>query len=251
LVLRPRLLGEVMPYGSIPFRGLADGPAAFLSERLAVGVLLGAADLFVAFVPLVAWLGWSWWRGERPARVTWWVFAALAPLLGIRFLAMAWRDHYGAVVVAALVMALAAVLERREVPGWVLLGTLVLLGATNESLLRREVRVLSGRAGWGFSAGCDDAPGRREALSRALEVARVAPGPLFVSGNLLPWLASRDDVYAFGGPQPDTLKPKTVLLERPPCGDTWGQSREVREATFRFWEARRVLINDGFVLLSD
>jgi uncharacterized membrane protein len=115
-VLRPRLLGSVMPYESVPFRGLEQGLGHFLSMRFSPSVLAGAGDLVVAFVPLVAWLGWEARAGRRPTRHLAWLLLALVPMLGIRFLAMAWRDHYGAVVVAAAVLGMAAMLETRVAP---------------------------------------------------------------------------------------------------------------------------------------
>jgi hypothetical protein len=240
LVLRPRVLGDVMPYASQPFRG-------DLGQRFEPGVLAGAGDLAVAFLPLLAW--WGWRRGGRQ----WWPLAmALVPMVGIRFLSMAWRDHYGAVVVAAAVLVFAARLGAEEqVPWWAVVGTLVLLVITNESLLRRDWRVVRGAQGWGASSGCDDAPARRAAVARAVELVRRAPGPLVVSGNLLPWLAERSDVYAFGGPQGASVTAATVLLERPPCGDTWGQALEARTAQFDAARALpRVLVEDEFVVVA-
>ncbi len=254
LVLRPRVLGEVMPYAAQPFRGLEQGVGPFLAERLAPGVLLGIGDLVVAFLPVAAWLAWDRWRGGvRWPRGTPWLLGALVPMLGIRFLSMAWREQYGAVVVAAAVLGLAALLESRVPPTWVLISTGALLLITNEQLIRRSLLSISGRQGWSSSGHCLDAPGRREAVGQAVETMRRAPGPLFVSGNLLPWLAERGDVYAFGGPQPDSIQPRAVVIERPPCGDTWGVSRESRQVTWDALHARgdwRVVIDDAFVFAA-
>ena len=68
----------------------------------------------------------------------------LAPLLGVRFFAMAWRNHYGAVVAAAAVLVVAALLDGRTPPGWVLISTFALLIITNEQPLRRTVKALQG-----------------------------------------------------------------------------------------------------------
>ena len=254
LVLRPRLLGEVMPYESVPFRGLEAGLGAFFAQRLGRDPLLAMGDLVGAFLPLAAWLTWERVRhGVRVGRAGWWLAAALVPMLGIRFLAMAWREHYGAVVVAAAVLALAAMLEGRRPPWWVLISTLVVLITTNENLQRRDLLGLSGTQGWAASAGCSDAPGRRQAVTQALELMRAAPGPLFVSGNLLPWLAERGDVYAFGGPQPPEVRPRSVLLERPPCGDTWAMPLAEREALYARWQGERgvtVLVDDESVFAA-
>lgn len=244
LVLRPRLLGEVMPYASLPFRGLEDGLAAFFSTRLTRSALNGMGDLLVAFVPLLLWLGWERWK-KRAVPCTW-LFAALVPMLGIRFLAAAWRDHYGAVVVAAAVFAFAAVVQTRVVPWLVVLSTSLLVMLNGESLLKRDVKAYSGAQGWAASTGCVDPLGRAAALRAAVDRVRGLPGPLFVSGNLLPWLAERDDVYAFGGPQSESLVPRVVLIERPPCGDTWASSLEEREALYAAWRSR-----DDLTVLSD
>jgi uncharacterized membrane protein len=250
IVLRPRLLGEVMPYASMPFRGLEDGLGAFLSTRLSVSALKSMGDLLVSFVPLLAWLGWERWRKQAASSP--WLFAALVPMLGIRFLSVAWRDHYGAVVVAAAVIALAVAVRERVVPWLVVIATLAILVLNGESLIRRDLRSLSGTQGWAASAGCDDSPGRADAVRAAVERVREPPGPLFVSGNLLPWLAERTDVYAFGGPQPGTITPRVVLLERPPCGDTWARSLEERQALYVELKARsRAIIDDEFVFAGE
>ncbi len=251
LVLRPRLLGDVMPYASLPFRGLADGLGAFLATRLSRSALAAMGDLIVSFVPLMLWLGWERWKKRAPLPL--WSFAALVPMLGIRFLSVAWRDHYGAVVVAAAVLAFAAIVQTRVVPWVVVISTLLVVLINDESLIRRDVKSFTGTQGWAASTGCPDAPGRTEAIRAALERVRSVKGPLFVSGNLLPWLAERDDVYAFGGPQPDSITPRAVVLEVPPCGDTWARSLEERQALFVRWKARsdlQVLIDDTFVFAA-
>ncbi|MFO0595159.1 MAG: DUF2079 domain-containing protein [Myxococcaceae bacterium] len=245
-VLRPRLFGEVMPYASVPFRGWDEGVGAFLAARFAPGVLAGAGDLVVAFVPLI--ISFALTR-TRPG----WLWLALVPMVSIRFLSMAWRDHYGAVVAVGLVFWLVDWWGRtkRELPWWVVAASVVLVLVTNESGLRRSVRSLSGAQGWGASTGCIDVPQRREAVARAVEMVRAAPGPLFVSGNLLPWLAERGDVYAIGGPQGDAVKAVTVLVEQPLCGDTWAQSPEQRlESWNRARIAKTVVVDDGFVIVA-
>jgi uncharacterized membrane protein len=246
LVLRPRLLGDVMPYASMPFRGLEDGLGAFLSARLTRSSVAAMGDLFVSFVPMLAWLGWERWK--KKSQFPLWLFAALVPMLGIRFLSVAWRDHYGAVVVAAALVAFAAVVQNRVVPWVVVISTLVIVVINSESLIRRDVKAISGAQGWAASAGCSDAPRRAAAVRAAVERVRSEPGPLFVSGNLLPWLAEREDVYAFGGPQPDSISPRVVVIERPPCGDTWARSLEERETLYSRWKsASTTLIDDEFV----
>ncbi|MFT3712672.1 MAG: DUF2079 domain-containing protein [Archangium sp.] len=238
-VLRPMLFGDVMPYASQPFRST-------WSERFAPGVLAGAGDLVVAFVPLIIWLLISKAR-SRPALL---LSFALLPMLGIRFLSMAWRDHYGAVVAAAAVLVLAAWMEARTPAWWAIALTFGLVLLTDESLLRRDFKSVSGAQGWGASSGCDDVDGRRAAVAAAIELARKAPGPLLVSGNLVPWLGERSDVYAFGGPQGDGFSGGTWLLEQPACGDTWAIPREERERLAALARSRRVLVDDGFVIVS-
>lgn len=250
IVLRPKLLGEVMPYASQPFRGLEDGVGAFLSTRFSVSALKAMGDLLVSFGPLLAWLLWERWKKKAPFPL--WLFAALVPMLGIRFLSVAWRDHYGAVVAAAAVVALAVVVQERVVPWVVVIATLVILAINGESLIKRDVRALSGAQGWAASVGCEDSPGRTSAVRAAVERVREVPGPLFVSGNLLPWLAEREDVYAFGGPQPETIVPRVVLLERPPCGDTWARTLEERQALYGELKAKsRAIIDDEFVFAGE
>jgi uncharacterized membrane protein len=250
LVLRPRVLGAVMPYASLPFHGLEDGVSAFLAERLSASALSSMGDLLAGFLPLLIWLAWAQWRKAVPLpRETWWLIAALVPMLGIRFLAVAWGDHYGAVVTAAAVLSLAAVMKTRVVSWVVVISTVLVLLINDELLLRRDLRSWTGAQGWGQSAGCDDSRGRSAAVRAAVEYVRTAPGPLFVSGNLLPWLAERDDVYAFGGPQPDTLEPNIVVMERPPCGDIWARPLSERQALYEVWQPRKIYENE-FVLVG-
>lgn len=249
LVLRPRLLGEVMPYASMPFRGLEHGLGAFLSTRLSGKALAGMGDLVVAFVPAGLWL---LTRAQKRSTENL-LLLALLPMLGLRFLSGAWRDHYGAVVVAAAVLSLAVHARGRAVPGWVLISTLLLLALGNELPFKRLARVLAGEQGWAHSVGCVDNAGRSPAVRAAVERVRGVEGPLFVSGNLLPWLAERPDVYAFGGPQPESLQPRVVLMEKPPCGDTWDQPLEAREALLARWKARSdvtVLVDDAHVFAA-
>ncbi len=252
LVLRPRLLGEVMPYASLPFRGLEDGLGAFLSTRLSRPALAAMGDLIVSFVPLLLWVGWERWKKRAPLPM--WLFAAVVPMLGIRFLSVAWRDHYAAVVVAAAVLAFAAIVQTRVVPWVVVIATLLLVLINGESLIKRDVKSFTGVQGWAASAGCDDVPGRTQAVRAALERVRPMKGPLFVSGNLVPWLAERDDVYAFGGPQPDSITPRMVVMEVPPCGDTWARSLLERQEIFARWKARgdlKVIVDDAFVFAAE
>jgi len=250
LAVRPWLLGPVeSEHAATPFRGLEQGLGAFLALRFAPHQLAAMGNLLAAFLPLAVCLAWKRWRGERAPDGAGWLFLALAPLLGIRFLSMAWQAHYAAVVVAGGVLGLAALLGTRPVPRWVAAATVVLLIAGNEPFLRRTARVLGGQHGWGGSADCPDAPGRVDAVARAIERVRAAPGPLLVSGNLLPWLAERGDVVAYGG-EPEGFDPSTVLLEAPTCGDTWGQPTPAREAAWRAAHertARAVLADDAFV----
>lgn len=273
LVLRPRLLGEVMPYASMPFAGLDKGVGAFLAVRLSSSAMAGMGDLLVSFVPMIIWFGWSRVRSKAgvqglrakgrgafsladrssPAepRDHLWLFAALVPMLGIRFLSVAWRAHYGAVVVAAAVIAFASVVQNRVVPWVVVISTLVLVGINDEQLIKRDWRSVTGAHGWAASTGCVDSEGRAVAVRAAVERVRSMKGPLFVSGNLLPWLAERDDVYAFGGPQPDSIKPRVVVIERPPCGDTWARPLEEREALYARWRASSTAaIDDEFVFVG-
>ena len=144
-------------------------------------------------------------------------------------------------------------LRNRVVPWLVVISTLVLVLINDEVLLRRDFCSWPGAQGWGASTGCEDPSGRATALRAAVERVRLVKGPLFVSGNLLPWLAERDDVYAFGGPQPDTLVPRVVLLERPPCGDTWARPLAEREALYSRWKAAdvTVLVDDDFVFAAE
>jgi hypothetical protein len=238
-VLRPMWFGDVMPYASQPFR-------ATWAERFSPAVLAGAGDLLVAFVPLIL----SLIIGKARSRPALLLSFSLLPMLGIRFLSMAWRDHYGAVVAAAGVLVLAAWMAER-VPAWTtVVATFALVLLTNESLLRRDFKSVTGAQGWGASSGCDDVPERQAAVARAVELARSAPGPLLVSGNLLPWLGARNDVFAFGGPQGDSVTGNTWVLEQPACGDTWAVSAEQRAALVSAARARLVLVDDGFVIVS-
>ncbi len=244
-VLRPRWLGEVMPYAAKPFAGFDAGLGAFLSARLSVNALGGLGDWVVAFVPLVGWLAWK--RRPFPA-FSWVLLLPLLPMLAIRFLSGAWRDHYGAVLTAAAVGWLAAVLATTRLPRAVVALTVVLLLAGDERALRRLVFDV-----WGpvttQAQGCPAIAERLESIERALAFARSAPGPLLVGGNLLPWLAERTDVYAIDGPSPVGVEPRTVVLEQPPHGDRWAVTPQRSAELIAASRARGLVavIDDAFV----
>lgn len=260
-ILRPRLVGDVMPYASQPFQGA-------VSDRFAPHVLAGAGDWLVAFLPLIIWLVAKKKSGDekgekeklspspsgRGAGVREHIFLSLtlAPMLGIRFLAMAWRDHYSAVLTSAAVLILAAWIGSELKPRWWLTAlTLIIVLINAEPLLKRDFKSVTNEQGWGASHGCEDIDGRSKAIADAVELARKAPGPILVGGNLLPWLAERSDVYAFGGPQGDTVNAVTYLLEQPRCGDTWARALEHRELdAYRARSKPRVIIEDWHVILS-
>ncbi len=255
-VLRPRILGEVMAYSAQPFQGLSSGLVPFLAQRLSAKALSGFGYQLVAFAPVGAWLAFERYRTPAPPKdkpSTAWIWLCLVPMLAIRGLSIAWGDHYLPAVIAAVVVGLAALISTRTPPTWVMLATGAALLVTNQPLLKRNLSVAFGPAGWAMSSGCVDPPGRRDAVSNAVEKIRLMPGPLLVSGNVLPWLAERDDVYAFGGPAPSNMNPRAVLLERPPCGDTWAMSESERENLYALWQNQpdfENVVQDEFVLLT-
>ena len=133
-----------------------------------------------------------------------------------------------------------------------LAGTALGVLVTNQSLFTRSFHDSFGPVA-AQSAACPAIPGRVEAVEHAVEVARGSRGPLLVGGNLLPWLAERDDVYQIDGPAPAGLSPATLVMEKPPHGDRWAVSdaRNAEVLEHARATARRIVIDDEFVFLVE
>lgn len=203
-------------------------------------------SMVLLFVPVAVW---AWRERLKP---DWLLLALLLPMLGIRFLGMTWRLHYGAPVMAAALMVLLPLLAARRVPAWVLLATGVLLVTTNESNLRGALRTLRGEA---FPAHCPADPARLASVKQGLELIAHAPeGKVPLGGNLLAHLAARDEVYTVGGLQhPGAHEYAYVLVEKPPHGDPYPATRERLAELLTLWRAQpgaEVLRDDGWVFLA-
>lgn len=240
-VARPLALGPVMPYAKQPFDPMLP--------RLGRQALLAMGDFVVAFVPLMAWLVAT--RRRWAAGRAWLLALPLVPMLSIRFLAVAWGNHAGAVVTASAVMLLAALIGTRQVPRSLVALTVAVVVAGNERALTALAADLLNEPA-AQAVGCPAMPGRVDAVRAGLEEARTQPGPLLVGGNLLPWLAERDDVFAIDGPAPASLVPRVLLVEKPPRGDRWAVSSERNRALIEQSRlaAVQVLRDDEFVFLA-
>lgn len=244
---RPWLFGQTQGYGSGLLIGLKEAPGAYVLKRLtAKGMASRLGSMVLLFVPVAVW---AWRERLKP---DWLLLALLLPMLGIRFLGMTWRLHYGAPVMAAALMVLLPLLAARRVPGWVLLATGVLLVTTNETNLRNAVRTLRGGD---FPAHCPADPARLASVRKGVDFIAQAPeGKVLLGGNLLAHLGARDELYTVGGLQPPDAHAYTyVLVEKPPHGDPYPATRERLEELLTLWRAQpgtEVLMDDGWVFLA-
>ncbi|RKH52978.1 DUF2079 domain-containing protein [Corallococcus sp. AB050B] len=243
---RPALMGPVVDYGGRLLPKPGQPLTAFLSERLTPRHLSNAGSMLLIFVPLALW---AWREKWRPDAV--WL-SVLLPMLGIRFLGMAWRDHYGAPLLAAAAMVPLPLLLKRRPPVWVLAGTALLLLTTNESVLRRTWRAMAEPES--FPAYCPDTPQRLASVGQGVKTLLENPeGRVLLSGNLVAPLAARNEIYAVDGPQPPgTLRYAWVLVEKP-GGNTIPTSPERMEELIARWRKApdtRLLIDDAHVFFA-
>ncbi|MFP2909741.1 DUF2079 domain-containing protein [Pyxidicoccus sp. 3LFB2] len=244
--VRPKF-GPVVDYGERLKRGLQAGFVPFLVERLSPRHLSRVGTFLLLLLPLGIW---AWRERLRP---DWKWLLVLLPMLGIRFLGMAWRHQYGAPLIAAVVVALVPLLFARRLPAWVLATTGLLLVTTNESNLRQLVRTLASPST--YPPMCPGNPDRLASVNRAVEfLATHREGKALLGGNLVTPLASRDEVYAVGGPQSDLqLVYDWVLVEKPPLGNIQPVPPEYVGALVARWrtqEGAEIIIDDAHVFLA-
>ena len=245
--VRPRF-GPVVDYGERLKRGLQAGFGPFLAERFSPRQLSRVGTLLLLFLPFGIW---AWRERLKP---DWKWLLVLLPMLGIRFLGMAWRHQYGAPVIAALVVAMVPLLlARRRPPAWVLVLTSVLLITTNESNLKQLVRTLASPST--YPTMCPGNEARLASVERAVEyLATHREGKALLGGNLVTPLASRDEVYTVGGPQSDlNLVYDWVLVEVPPLGNIQPVPPEYMAGLVARWratEGAEIVIDDGHVFLA-
>ncbi|AGC41826.1 hypothetical protein MYSTI_00476 [Myxococcus stipitatus DSM 14675] len=245
--VRPRLWGHTQDHVERLERGLEEGWLQYLWLRVHPSQLARVGTLLVALAPLILW---TWRERLRP---DWAWMLVLLPLLGIRFLGMAWRFHYVAPLMAAALMGFLPVLRARRPPAWVLVSTFVLLITTNENNLRAGWRTLV--TPLGFPARCPDDPARMASIARGVEwLTRERQGPALMGGNFVPLLAHRDDIFAMGGPYPaDGRVFEWVLVEKPPRGEIWLLSAERIQELIALWRQdanTQVLIDDPHVFMA-
>ncbi|WP_199732899.1 MULTISPECIES: DUF2079 domain-containing protein [Corallococcus] len=244
---RSALWGETVNYRTRLSPTAGQGLGAYLAERFALEHLRRIGTLLTVFIPVGLWAWRQKWKPD-------WVWLSLLlPMIGIRFLGMAWRAQYGAPLMAAALMALLPLLLRRGPPPWVLLTTGVLLFTTNQNLLRSSWRSVSRSES--LPAHCPATPARLDALQRAKDVLAVNQGgKVLLGGNLVPDVASRDDIYMVGGPQPDgVLIYDLVLVEKPPLGIPAPVTPERLGELIDLWRSQpdtQVLIDDAHVFLA-
>ncbi|MCY0997338.1 DUF2079 domain-containing protein [Myxococcus sp. MISCRS1] len=245
--LRPWLLGPTVDYGFRLGQGMEGGWLHYISLRLAPPHLSRMGTLVLLFVPLGLW---AWRERVRP---DWAWLLVLLPMLGIRFLAMSWRFHYGLSLVAAALMGFLPVLRARRPPAWVLASTGVILLASNEPNLRKLTSSLTSPLT--SPRHCPAEPERLASLARGLDLLHQhREGSALLGSNLVAPLADRDDIYAVGGPQPDEGRVhEWVLVEKPPHGDVWPLTSERVSELIDVWRkdvGTQVLIDDKYVFMA-
>jgi hypothetical protein len=245
--VRPWLMGPTLGYGSGLFEGADAGLWPWLQARLtAPGMASRVGSMLLLFTPLSLW---AWRERKGPDGM---LLSLLVPMLAIRFLGMKWRFHYGAPLMAGAVVAWLPLLASRPLPVWVALATSAILVGTNEIPLRTAFQVFT-RAD-AFPAVCPGQPERLASVRRGLELLAAHPeGRALLSGHLLAHIPGRDEVYTVGGPQPEGLAYRYVLVEKPPHGDAYPASAErVGEliAHWRLQEGTQVLRDDAHVFLA-
>lgn len=245
--LRPWLLGPTVDYTFRLRQGMDGGWFHYLSLRLAPPHVSRIGTLTLLFVPLGVWA----WRERLRPDWTW--LLVLLPMLGIRFLAMAWRFHYGVSVVVAALMGFLPVLRTRSPPWWVIASTSVVLLASNEPNLRKLTSTLVSPQT--SPRHCPRTPERLASLSRGVDMlTQHREGSALLSSNLVALLADRSEIYAVGGPQPDEGRVhEWVLVEKPPHGDVWPlTSTRVLELidVWRTDASTQVIIDDENVFMA-
>lgn len=247
--LRPWLMGPTFDHSERLIRGLEEGWRQYLWLRVEPAQLSRVGSLLVALAPLLIW---TWRERLKP---DWGWLLVLLPLMGIRFLGMAWRFHYSAPLMAAALMGLLPVLRARRPPAWVLVSTLALLITTNENNLRSCWRTLM--TPQAYPVRCPEIPGRMESIARGVDLlAKEQAGPALVGGNFVALLADRrDELYAVGSPQPpERLVYEWVLMEKPPRGEIYVPlTHEFMDGLINSWRqdaATRIIIDDPHVFMA-
>ncbi|NVJ23895.1 MULTISPECIES: DUF2079 domain-containing protein [Myxococcus] len=245
--LRPWLMGPTEDYGVRLKLGLDEGLLHYLSLRLAPVHLSRIGTLFVLLLPLSVW---AWRERLRP---DWAWLMVLLPMLGIRFLGMAWRFHYGVSLMAAALMGFVPILRARRPPAWVLVCTGLILLISNEPNFRKlTLTLVSSRT---YPGQCPGAPDRLASISRGVDVlAQHSEGMALLGSNFVSLLAGRNEIYAVGGPQPDDGRVyEWVLVEKPPHGDVWPLTAERVKELIDEWRAdagTHIIIDDANVFMA-
>jgi hypothetical protein len=242
-VVRPQLLGPTHPYARHLFEGLLDHPGQYLLARIATPHLWQLGLIALPAIPLLV----TCIREGR--RLVWLPLVLMAPPLAIRFLGDAWRHHYGAVIVAGLVGTLVFWIQDAEIPRWLIAATLALVIVSNVGPIDEARRVLSARE----PRWCPGDSARLEALNGSLTIARNLPGALLIEGNLLPALVERSDAFMLFGPSSGATF-QSVLVEKPPHGDTWPGKNERLQSLIEQWKRQpgvRILRDDPNVFLAE
>ncbi len=244
--VRPKF-GFVMDYPKSLTQGLEAGFVPYLLQRLSPRHISRVGTLLLLLLPVGLW---AWRERLKP---DWKWLLVLLPMLGIRFLGTAWRHQFGAPLIAAIVVALVPLLLMRRLPVWVLATTSLLLVTSNESNLRPLVRTLASPST--YPPRCPGDSARLASVRRAVEfLSTHREGRALLGGNLVTPLASRDEVYAVGGPQQErALVYDWVLVEKPPLGNIHPVLPEQVAALIARWRAQEgaeIVLDDAHVFLA-
>lgn len=240
-VLRPWLLGDTESYASSLFVGLGDDPLGYLRARFNKRAFSRLGSTLVVLVPLL----WLAFRHARSRLVTP-LLLILLPIVGVRFLGIAWRHHYGAPLAAALVCVLLPALAKLTVPRWVWVVTFGIVLVTNGRALKAIGRPTK--------AWCTPTEARLAAIDRAVAITRDLPSDarVLVEGNLYPPLIGRDTMFVMGGVQKEH-RYDYLLVENSPGGAPYPltQSEKAEVVSRARQAATRVIVDDAYIFLAE
>ncbi len=245
-VLRPMLLGPVVPYFQSTLLALRDEPGAALIASARASELRRLGTLLVPFIPLAVWGA----RAYRP--VAWGLVLATLPLLASRFLTVKWGYEYGPPLVGLWVAGFVPALASVRLPRWVALFTFILLVTSLESPLRSAIHRLRSST----PSACSKDPERLEAIDRALTyLHQHRSDAVLVTGTFVAPLADRSEVYALGSSQRlSTSRYRYLFVEKPPSGYHWPLSAvEVSKMIdgYRQRKSTRILFETKYILFAE
>ncbi len=245
-VLRPILLGPVIPYLQNTLLALRDEPGATLIASARATELRRLGTLLVPFIPLAIWAV----RAYRP--VAWGLVLATLPLLASRFLAVKWGYQYGPPLIGLWAAAFVPALASVRLPRWVALSTFILLLTSLENQLRSAIYRLRPST----PSACSEDPQRLDAIDRGLTyLLQHRNDAALVTSTFVAPLADRSEIYTLGFPQRRSdLHYRYLFVEKPPSGYDWPLSgAEVSKMIdgYRQKKSTRILFETKYILFAE